>query len=186
MKKILAIIALLSATTVWAELKVGTVDMLLLVRNHADYGRNKTLLQQTDKDYQRKMDLIKADLEKVQEEGKKISDQLRNPMLAVTVKQKLEKDMIDIQNRFFAGQQKLRSEMMRSQQELQALEGRLLKTTTDDINNRIAKFADANGYDMIIDGSAVRFSKKSFDVTDSILKEMGVDPAKAKKIDESK
>jgi Skp family chaperone for outer membrane proteins len=94
--------------------------------------------------------------------------------------------MIDIQNRFFAGQQKLRSEMMRSQQELQALEGRLLKTTTDDINNRIAKFADANGYDMIIDGSAVRFSKKSFDVTDSILKEMGVDPAKAKKIDESK
>ena len=97
MKKTLAIIALLSATTVWAELKVGTVDMLLLVRNHADYGRNKTLLQQTDKDYQRKMDLIKADLEKVQEEGKKISDQLRNPMLAVAVKQKLEKDMIDIQ-----------------------------------------------------------------------------------------
>ena len=51
---------------------------------------------------------------------------------------------------------------------------------------RVKEFAEAKGYDMVLDSQAAVFGKKSFDVTDEILKAMGVDPAKAKNVNESK
>ncbi len=186
MKKVLFVLALSAAASLHASAKFGTVDMLKLVRNHSNYESNRTLLKTTEADYKKKLDAIKDDVEKIQDEGKKLSEQLRNPMLSASAKQKLEKDMIDIQNRFLAGQQRLRSEAMRSQQDLQELEGRLLKTTSADLKKRVAKFAEANGYVLILDVAAAVYSKATHDVTDEILRDMGVDPDKAEKKDESK
>lgn len=186
MKKVLFVLALCAAASLPAATKFGTVDMLKLVRNHPNYESNKSLLKTTEADYKKKLDAIKDDVEKIQEEGKKLSEQLRNPMLSATAKQKLEKDMIDIQNRFLAGQQKLRAEAMRSQQDLQELEGRLLKTTSVDLKKRIAKFAEANDYALILDVAAAVYSKEAHDATDDILRDMGIDPDKAEKKDESK
>lgn len=186
MKITFSLIAVLAASSLVAGTKFATVDMLKLVRNHPNYSSNKALLTTTESDYKKKLDAIKADVEKIQEEGKKLSEQLRNPMLAANAKQKLEKELIDVQNRFLAGQQKLRSEAMRSQQDLQDLESRLLKTTSIDLKKRIAKFAEDKDYSLILDVAAAIYSKAEFDVTDEILKEMGVDPAKTEKNDESK
>ena len=177
MKKLLFPALALLASASFAEMKVGTVDMMALVRHHPNYESNKTLLTSTEKDYQKMLDAMKKDLEAVQEEGKKLADQARNPMLAAAAKQKIEKDLIEIQNKFLSGQQKLRNEAMRSQQDLQDLEARLLKTTNGDLRKRIAKFAEANGYDFIVDVSATAFAKESFDVTPAVLKAMGIDPA---------
>ena len=63
--------------------------------------------------------------------------------------------------------------------DLQALEGRLLKATTEDLRKRINAFAESEGYDLIVDATAAPFSKKELDVTPEILKAMGVDPEKA-------
>jgi len=189
MKKLMFTLAfsLAAAAASAADLKLGTVNMLLLVRNHTNYESNKALLTSTEKDYQKKIDRMKEDLEKVQEEGKKLAEQMRNPMLAAAAKAKIEKDLMDVQQRFLAGQQKLRSEAMRSQQDLQDLEGRLLKATSEDLKKRIGKFAQESGYDMIVDASVAIFAKESYDVTPEILKAMGVDPATAKgKKDEGK
>ena len=180
MKKIALVAALAAAVTASAELKIGTVDMITLVRNHSSYEPNKKLLADTEKDYAKKVDRMKADLEEVQEEGKKLTEQLRNPMLAPSAKAKLEKELLDVQNRFLSGQQSIRSEMMRTQQDLQGLEGRLLKATTEDLHRRVDEFAEKNGYDLIVDAAAAPFAKKSLAVTPEILKAMGVDPAAAK------
>ena len=77
---------------------------------------------------------------------------------------------------------------MESQQKLQEFEARLLKSTTDDIRTVVNKFADDNGYDLIIESTVTAFAKKSLDVTDGILKAMGVDPkyAKGREKDEGK
>jgi Skp family chaperone for outer membrane proteins len=75
---------------------------------------------------------------------------------------------------------------MRSQQDLQELEARLLKTATADIRKRVDGFAAKSGYDFVFDSAAAVFAKKSFDVTDDILRDMGVDPKKARGADESK
>lgn len=185
MKKLILFAALAAATTVFADLKIGTVDMMSLVRNHSSYEPNKKLLAETEKDYTKKLDAMKGELDEIQEEGKSMTEQLRNPLLSQSAKTKLEKDLLDVQNKFIAAQQRIRSEMMRSQQDLQDLEGRLLKATTEDLREKIDTFAKKNKYDLIIDVTAAPFAKAELDVTPAILKAMGVDPKKvAEKVPE--
>ena len=179
-KTVMLFAAAAAAATVSAEAKFGMVDMVLLVRNHPGYDANKELLSSTDKDFQKKLDAIKADGEKLQAEGRQLAEQLRNPMLADKAKADLEKQLIDLQQKLIGVEQRYRAEAMRCRQDLQDLEGRLLKTTTDDLKRRIAKFAEEKEYDLILDKSAAPFAKPSFEVTDAVLITMGVDPKDAK------
>ena len=180
MKKIVLGMMALCAATAFGDMKIGTVDMMVLVRNHKSYDTNKKMLQDSEKDYQKELDSMKAELDALQDEGKKVADQARNPMISQAQKDKIEKELLDIQNKYVAGQQKLRSKAMESQQKLQELETQLLKITTEEIRAVVNKFADDNDYDLIIESTVTAFAKKSFDVTDGILKEMGVDPKYAK------
>lgn len=186
MKKALFSIALAAVCTASAEIKIGVADMMKLVKNHPSYETNRTLLTSTEKDYKKKLDAMKGEVEEIQAEGKRLAEQLRNPMLADKAKAEIEKKIVDIQNRFISAQQKLRGEAMRSQQDLSDLEARLLKTQTSDIRKRVGEFAGKNGYDLIVESQAALFSKDAFDVTDELLKAMGVDPEKARGGDESK
>ena len=178
MKKLILLTALAVAATAFADLKIGTVDMMMLVRHHSSYEPNKKLLAETEKDYTKKIDGMKAELDAIQEEGKTLTDQLRNPLLSQGAKTKLEKDLLDVQNKYIAAQQRIRAEMMRSQQDLQDLEARLVKTTTDDLHEKIEAFAEKNGYDLVLEVTAAPFAKKDLDVTPAILKAMGVDITK--------
>ena len=188
MKKMMLGMIALCAATAFGDVKIGTVDMMVLVRNHKSYDTNKKLLQDSEKDYQRELDSMKSELDALQDEGKKVADQGRNPMLSQAQKDKIEKDLLDIQNKYVAGQQKLRTQAMKSQEKLQEFESMLLKSTTEDIRAVVNEFADDNGYDIIIESTVTAFAKKSLDVTDGILKAMGVDPkhAKGKEKDEGK
>ena len=186
MKKLVFAMAMAAAVAASAEMKIGTVDLMLLVRNHPNYDSNKALLTSTDKDYQKKIEGIKAEGDKLQEEGKKLMDQMRNPMLTAKAKSDVEKQLGDIQQKLMGIEQRYRSEAMRCRQDLQDLENRLLKTTTDDLRKRIAKYAEANGYDLILDLNATACSKPSLNITDGMLKELGVEPGDAKGRDEGK
>ncbi len=188
MKKMMLGILALCAATAFGDMKIGTVNMVTLVRNHKSYDTNKKMLQDSEKDYQKDLDNMKAELDALQDEGKKVADQARNPMISQAQRDKTEKELLDIQNKYVAGQQKLRAKAMESQEKLQEFEARLLKATTEDIRAAVSKFADENGYDIIVESTVTAFAKKSLDVTDSILKEMGIDPkyAKGREKDESK
>ena len=186
MKKLMFVAALVSALAASAEMKVGTVNLMLLIRNHPNYEANKELLTSTDKDYQKKVEAIKAEGETLQAEGKKVAEQLRNPMLAAKAKADVEKQLMDIQQKLIGIEQRYRAEVSRCRQDLQDLEGRLLKTTTDDLRKRLAKFAEKKDYDLILDRTAAPFAKAKFDVTDEMLQEMGVEPKDAKGRDEGK
>ena len=171
---------LASAATVFADVKIGTVDMVLLVRNHKNYEDNKRLLTSTEAEYKQKLESKKSDLQSIQDEGRKLADELRNPMLSDATKKSLENRLVEIQNRFIKAQQDIRSEAMRSEQDLSELEARLLRFQAQDIKKSIQAFAEGAGYDMILDSSATLYAKESHDVTDGVLKEMGVDPEKAR------
>ena len=185
-KTVIAMGAAVVAMAASAEMKVGVVDLMMLVKNHPNYESNKALLTSTDKDYQKKLEVIKAEGEKLQEEGKKLAEQIRNPMLAQKAKSDIENQLMDIQKKLMGIEQRYRSEAMRCRQDLQDLEGRLLKTTSDDLRKRIGKYAEEKGYDFIFESTAVAFSKKGYDVTEEILKGMGIDPKAAKGKDEGK
>jgi len=184
MKKLVFTVSVALACAAFAEMKVGTVDMLKLVRNHASYEQNKTLLEETEKDYKKKLDKFKDELDVIQEDFKKKSGELRQPMLSETAKAKIEKELMDVQGRGVALEQRYRSEAMRSQQDLRDLETRLLKGVSADLKKKIAAFAEKNGYDLVIDASAAPYAKPSVDVTPGVLTAMGVDPDKAIEVTE--
>ena len=181
MKKLTFALSLIPLLAFGGDLKVGTVDMLALVRNHPRYESDRKLLTSTEKDYAKDLDKIKSEIESIQEEGRKLAEQAQNPMLAQSAKQKLEKDLGDVQNRFMAAQQRLRTAAMSSQEALRKMEGQMLKATSESLNEKIAAYAEKNGYDLIIDKSAAPFAKPGLDVTDGVLEEMGIDPKTAKK-----
>lgn len=186
MKKTVFAIALAACASASAAIKLGTVDLMLLVKNHPDYERNKTFLSDKDKDGQKKLAEMKKEGDELQAKGRKLAEQFRNPMLADKAKASLEKQLMELQQQLMKIEQGYRAEALRIRQDLQEDEGRLLKATTDDLRKRITKFAKENGYDMIIDKNAAPYSVTSLEVTDNLLQDMGVDPKKARGRDESK
>ena len=187
MKKLFAIATVaLCAAAAFGDIKFATVDMLKLIRNHPDYDRNERLLESTDKDYQKKVDAIKSEGEELQSEGRKLMEQHRNPMLNDKAKADIEKKLADIQQKLAGIEQRYRAEAMRCHQDLQDLRQRLMKTTADDLKERIKKFSEEKGFDIVLDSNATAYAKDSFDVTDAVLTDMGIDPSKAKGANEGK
>ena len=190
MKKIMMMAAMAAALTGVAEMKIGTVNMVDLVRLHPSHESNRTLVKTTDADYKAKMEAKQEELKEIADEGKKIQSDLQNPMLSATARAEAQKKIEGIQQRFLAEQQEMRQMAARFQNDLGELESRLIKIETDEIRAKIAAYAKTKGYDIIADSSMLAFAKESFDVTDAILKSFGVDPAKrkekAKKSDEGK
>ena len=154
MKKLLIALCAVAVCASSFALKIGTVDMVVLVKNHPAYETNKTLLLNTEKDFRKKLEEMNKELASIQEEGKKHAEVIRNPMSSQKAKADAEMALGEIQNRYMQQQQKIRSEMMRSQQELSQLEAGLLKAQSDDLKKRISKFAEKNGYDIVIDSTA--------------------------------
>ena len=163
-----------------AGLKIGTVNMVDLVRLHPDHEKNRTLVKTTDGDYKAKLDAKQDELKEIAEEGKKAQGDLQNPMLSTSARAEAQKKLESIQQRFLSGQQEMRQMASRFQGDLSDLESRLIKLETDDIRAKISAYAKERGYDFIIDGTMLAFAKETYDVTDDILKAMGVDPAKRK------
>ena len=180
MKKIILGMALAATMCAAAELKVGTVNMLDLVRLHPNHESNKALVKSTDADYKSKLEKMQEEGKAIAEEGKKLQADLMNPMLSASAKSDAQKKMEDVQRRFLAAQQDLRNAAQHFQSELADLETRLLKIETDEIREKINAYAKAKKFDIIADSTMLAFSSASLDVTDDILKAMKVDPAKRK------
>ena len=180
MKKILVLAAMAVALTVAAEVKIGTVNMVDLVRLHPNHESNRTLVKTTDAEYKAKLDAKQDELKEIADEGKKAQSDLQNPMLSTQARTTAQKKLEGVQQRFLSGQQEMRQMATRFQNDLGELESRLLKLETDDIRAKISAYAKEHGYDFIADGTILAFAKESYDVTDDILKAMGVDPAKRK------
>ena len=183
MKKLICSMMMAAACAAMADVKIGTVDMLTLVRNHKSYETNKKFLTDSEKESQDKIEGMRGEVEKLETEGRKLAEEAQNPMLAAGKRQELEKKLIEIQKKYVGAQQAIRSEAMRAQQDLQGMEAKFLKITGDDLRKVIREFAEKNGYDLIVDVTAAPYSKKSLDVTDGVLTAMGGDPRTAKRAD---
>lgn len=178
MKKMMIGMALAAAMCVSAEMKIGTVNMVDLVRLHPNHESNKALVKSTDKDYKAKLERQQEAAKAIADEGKKVQADLMNPMLSQSAKTDAQKKLEDVQKRFIAAQQDLRAAAQHFQSELTDLETRLLKLETEDIRAKIDAYAKDKGFDIIADSTMLAFSKSSLDVTDDILRALKVDPAK--------
>ena len=183
MKKLVACMCLAAAAMASAEVKMGTVNLETLVKNHPNHESNRTLVKSTADDYRKKMEARQEQAKSLVDEGKKLQSDWQNPMLSASAKADLQKKLDGIQRKLFAAQQEMRADDQHYQEELADLQQRLFKIEKKDIEAKIAVFAAENGYDLIVDVAACGFAKPELDVTDAILKAMGVDKPKAEKAD---
>jgi Skp family chaperone for outer membrane proteins len=186
MKKLMIAFCAAMCTVAFADMKIGTVNMVELVKLHPSYESNRNLLKSTDKDYKDKLDKRQEEIKAIADEGKKAQEDLSNPMLSAASKASAQKKLESVQRRYISARQDLESEIRHYQSELADLESRLMKLQTDDIREKISAYAKANGFDMIIDSTMLAFSKESFEVTDDILRAMNIDPAKRKTLKDDK
>ena len=178
MKKIVVGMCVVAALAASAELKVGTVSLEALIKNHPSHESNRALVKSTADDYRKKMETRQEQAKELMEEGKKIQSDWQNPMLSSAAKADLQKKMEGIQRKLYAAQQEMRADDQHYQDELADLQQRLFKIEKKDVEERINEFAKEQGYDLIVDKAACGFSKPELDVTDAILSKMGVDPSK--------
>ena len=181
MKRILVAGICMAAAVATAEMKIGTVSLETLIKNHPSHESNRSLVKSTADDYRKKMEARQDQAKSLVEEGKKIQSDWQNPMLSASAKADLQKKLDAVQRKLFAVQQEMRADDQHYQEELADLQQRLFKIEKKDVEEKIASFASANGYDMIVDSAACGFSKPELDVTDAVLSEMGVKKEKSGK-----
>ena len=179
MKRLIACACMVAAMAASAEVKLGTVSLETLIKSHPNHESNRTLVKSTADDYRKKMEARQEQVKALMEEGRKIQTDWQNPMLSASAKADLQRKIEGIQRKLYSAQQDMRAEDQRCQEELADLQQRLFKIEKKDIEAKIAEFAKEQGYDMIVDVAACGFSKPELDVTEDILKKMGVGKPKA-------
>ena len=182
MKRIVACACAVAAALVAsAGMKVGTVNLETLIKNHPNHESNRTLVKSTADDYRKKMEARQEQAKVLMEEGKKIQSDYQNPMLSAAAKTDLQKKMDGLQRKLYSLQQEMRADDQHYQEELADLQQRLFKIEKKDVEEKITEFAKEQEYDLIVDVAACGFSKPDLDVTENILKKMGVEKPKADK-----
>lgn len=178
MKRMIMGLCVAAGLVAGAEMKFATVNLETLVKNHPNHESNRTLVKSTADDYRKKMEARQEQAKALVEEGKKLQSDWQNPMLSAAAKADLQKKLDGIQRKLFTVQQEMRADDQHYQEELADLQQRLFKIEKKDIESKIAAFAKEQGYDLIFDVAACGFSRPELDVTDAVLKRMGVDRPK--------
>lgn len=180
MKTTVLALAAIVSTTLFADIKIATVNMVDLIRFHPEREKDMQVLRESEAGHKRALEAARDKLEDLAKEAQELQQKLQNPLVQEKVKEDAAKKLDSLREKAIEAQQSYQMEARRAQAELQRLDETMLRATTDSIRKRVEAYAQEKGYDIIVDTSVTPFSKKSLDVTDEILKLMGVDPEKAR------
>jgi len=166
----------LAATAMMAQEKMAVVNMVDLVRFHPSRERDRKLMQDTEKEFQAKLDKQRDRFEQLRDEYEKAVKEARNPALNEKARAEAEDKAMKHRDVLAEADKDLRQEMQKLQRELGDLDTRLLRQVTGDIREVITKYAQEAKYNVVLDGSTMAYFDPKMDVTDVILTRMGVDP----------
>ena len=180
MKRTVITLSIAMCLSAFADLKVGTVNMIHLVELHPTHESNKALVKSSNDDYKAKLDEKQDALKALLDEARKTYDDMQNPMLSATAKAEAQKKLDGMQQKINVARQDLIRSEQSYRETMNDLETRLLKMETSDIRAKISAYAKEKGLDLVIDSTMAAYANDSLDVTDDILRAMNVDPAKRK------
>jgi Outer membrane protein len=177
MKKWMVMLAAAMAATVMvAQEKTAVVNMVDLVRFHPSRDRDRKLMQDTEKEYQAKLDKQRDRFEQLRNDYEKAVKEARSPALSEKAKSDAEEKAVKHRDVLAEADRDLRQEMQKLQRELSDLDTRLLRQVTSDIREVVNKYAQESGVGIILDGTTIAYFDPKLEVTDDILKRLGVDP----------
>lgn len=168
--------AVLAAAMVMAQEKTAAVNMVDLVRFHPSRERDRKLMQDTEKEFQAKLDKQRDRFEQLRDEYEKLVKEARNPALNEKARAENEDKAMKHRDVLAEAERDMRQEMQKLQRELSELDTRLLRQVTGDIRDILTKYAQENKYLLIFDSTTMAYADPKVDVTDEVLKRMGVDP----------
>ena len=180
----LVLAAALAATVMMAQEKTAVVNMVDLVRFHPSRERDRKLMQDTEKEFQAKLDKQRDRFEELRDEYEKAVKEARNPALNEKAKAEAEDKAMKHRDVLAEADRDLRQEMQKLQRELGDLDARLLRQVTGDIREVLTKYAQETNVSVMLDGTTIAYFDPKLDVTDEVLKRMGVDPKLRKEAQE--
>ena len=185
MKQMMVMLAAaLAATVMMAQEKTAVVNMVDLVRFHPSRERDRKLMQDTEKEFQAKLDKQRDRFEELRDEYEKAVKEARNPALNEKAKAEAEDKAMKHRDVLAEADRDLRQEMQKPQRELGDLDARLLRQVTGDIREVLTKYAQETNVSVMLDGTTIAYFDPKLDVTDEVLKRMGVDPKLRKEAQE--
>jgi len=180
MKRTVIALSTALCLSAFADIKVGTVNMIHLVELHPTHESNKTLVKSSSDDYKAKLDSKQDALKAMLDEARKVYEDMQNPMLSASAKADAQKKLDGMQQKVNAARQDLIRSEQTYRETMNDLETRLLKMETSDIRAKISAYAKKNKFALIVDSTMAAYASDALDVTDDILRAMNVDPAKRK------
>jgi outer membrane protein len=168
---LLSIFVLFSVTSVYAEMKVGIVDLMKTL-NESDSGKKaKTDLEALIKSKQSVLDEKGKEIEKLKADLEKQSS-----VLSAEAKKSKEEDLEKMLREY----QRLVTD---SQTEVKKKESELTGEILKEIRGIVDKMGEEGGYTMILENAdgLVLYSKKEINLTDVVMKKYNESKAKNKK-----
>lgn len=173
--RVIFVLAMMAGTLL-AQERTAVVNMVDLVRFHPNRERDRKLMQDTEKEYQEKLDKQRDRFEELRDEYEKAVKEARSTALNEKARSEAENKAMRQRDVLAEADHALRQEMQKLQRDLSELDTRLLRQVTGDIREVITKYAQEARYSIILDGTTMAYHDPALDVTDEVLKRLGVDP----------
>ncbi len=169
-------VAVMAALMGTAQEKVAVVQMVDLVRFHPNSERDRKLMQDTEKEFQSKLDKRRDRFDQMRSEFEALVKESRNPALNDKARAEAEDKAAKHRTVLAEAERDLRQELQKYQRDLADMETRLLRQITGELRDVVSKYAKENKYTIIMDGTSLPYFDEKLDVTDQVLKQIGVDP----------
>lgn len=144
----------------FAEAKIGVVDLQKIMQTSSQM---KTIQQKLEKDFKPRRDKLvameeglKQDMEKFKRDGSIMSDSQKK----------------DLEKKILATQQTFEREGQQYQQELSTAHNEAMEELYSKIRKAIAKVADTDKYDIVLQKDAAPFSSEKLDITENVIKQI--------------
>ena len=149
--------------SVSAQLRLGYVDSQKILANYQP-------AIDASKKLESERTTIIQELQKMEEEIRSTQQTLEQQSLLLSEEKKRQKtqEIQDMIIRLQQQEQEKNQELARRQQEL-------LAPVYESINEAIGKIRETGNYDFILDAAALLDAKEEYDITDTILKELGAE-----------
>ena len=175
-KAVMIFAAVLLAGVIFASEKIAVVNMVDLVRFHPSRERDRKLMQETEKEFQSKLDKQRDRFEELRGDYEKLVKEARNPALNDKARSEAEDKAMKHREVLTEADRGLRTKMQKLQGELGDLDARLLRQVTGEIRTVITKYCEEKKFDVVLDSTTLAYFKPEFEITDDVLTRLGVDP----------
>lgn len=155
---------------------IAVVDMEELVRRHPNTAEDKKSLDATLKQYEGERDTMRAKLDAMRVEYENVAKEADSPALSDAGRKKAENDAIKKRETLVEADRQFGEMMQLRRKQLSEQEMRMLKRTTGDLRDVIAKLAAQKKFTVVVSAATVAYADKSADITADVLRALGVDP----------